>query len=166
MRLAQLLQNKTHFTAYALCRDLSRLSELCLSPDARIEASFAFASESGSNRPLVTMTIHSQLSLKCQRCLANIDWKVSYENQLVAVASEEQAKEISNCYDTVVCEDGYIELEKLVEEEIILALPQTPKHSHNEICDRYIQKYLHNSKADRENPFAVLKNLQGSINQT
>lgn len=159
LRLAQLVQHKTRFAAYLFCHELSRLDRLCSSPDARIETAFAFAPEPGGGHAVVELKIETRLRLNCRRCLAPLDWELAHRNRLTLVTTEDEAAKMPISRETVVCKNGYIALNELVEDEILLLLPQAPTHAVAEECGDYATRYMH-GKANRRSPFAALKNFQ------
>ena len=158
MRLAHLTQHHTRMTSYVFCHELSRLDELCLSPDAKIRTDLEFALEPGSGQPFVIIETKAALSLKCQRCLMPMEHNISQRNRLIIVEDEAQAEKIPLSQDIVVCDGGYIDLKNMVEDDILLALPDILVHSDVGKCDQQMAQYTQPDKTHSKNPFAVLRN--------
>jgi len=68
-------------------------------------------------------------------------------------------------YDPFLSGNDEVDLKTLVEDEIILALPDVPLHAGDEICmqtDRNKGKDLGPEPEQKENPFALLAKLKQS----
>jgi uncharacterized protein len=84
----------------------------------------------GRQRPSLTLSIWGQVTLTCQRCLAEMAHKLELKSRLVLVASETQLLDLGDEDDEValVLASGKMNIAELLEDEIILALPLAPKH--------------------------------------
>lgn len=159
VRPAHLIQSRTRIAAYVFCHELPRLADLCLSADAKIRVALEFATEPGSKRPLVTVETQATLALKCQRCLAPMEHELSQRSRLIIAENEAEAETIPFARDIVICREGHIDLKKLAEDEILLALPDILAHKNMEQCDRQMAQYAQAEAKQRKNPFSALKNL-------
>ena len=114
------------------------------------------------------LRVKAEPMLVCQRCLAQFGWKVDADTRLRVVNSEAELEE-----DAVLDEDepddfierivgsNRLDVEALVEDEIILALPYVAKH---DVCPNP-PKSLDEGKEPRSeekrpSPFAVLGQLK------
>lgn len=150
-----------------LCADeLPRLSELCRSRAARVDATLAFALEEASARPVMHVHVRAELHLTCQRCLAAMTWRVDHRNRVFIVSDHETARSLPRGADHVVCASQEIAPAEVIEEEVLLLLPQIPTHESIERCDPGMIAHLRGGRArdagdnPRRNPFAVLKSMR------
>ena len=70
--------------------------------------------------------VEGVLTLVCQRCLENFEWKFDTRFESLVVGHEQEE---SRGLDAVVCSGGRIELEPVIEDELLLALPNAPVHA-------------------------------------
>lgn len=111
---------------------------------------------------IITGQVSGTLSLECQSCLQALQWPLAIEFKLVVVTTLQEADKFSD-YEPLMFDGDKISLKALIEDEILLTLPDYPKHQHECI--------EHNSSADAdytttdnqtkaENPFSVLAKLK------
>ena len=84
----------------------------------------------GRQRPSLMLSISRQVTLTCQRCLADMAHQLDVRSQLVLVTSETELPDLDDedeDVDVVVASSKTNVLD-LLQEEIILALPLAPKH--------------------------------------
>jgi uncharacterized protein len=99
------------------------------------------------------------LALRCQRCLAPMDVDVAVDRRFRFVAGEAAAAELdADSEDDVLALTRDLDLQELVEDELLLALPIVPMHAE---CPEPLRR----SEVDMEqeatpNPFAVLATLR------
>ena len=67
------------------------------------------------------------LPLICQRCLERFDWSFDTRFETVVVDSGQVE---TGGLDALVCSSGRIELARVIEDELLLALPNAPVHPH------------------------------------
>ncbi len=84
-------------------------------------------------RPNLVLSISGQITLICQRCLAEFQHELDIESRLVLVASEAQLPDIDaeDPNVDVVVASGKLNVLELLEDEIILGLPYAPRHEHD-----------------------------------
>jgi uncharacterized protein len=113
--------------------------------------------------PIVLGTISASLVLTCQRCLGGFDYPVEVEIALAWVKTELEADKLPLRYEPYVVEETPLLLNDVIEEELLLALPQIPMH---EEADCPASKLLkRRDKVTKEpepkaNPFSVLAKLK------
>lgn len=118
--------------------------------------------------PQLVVTVKGGLQLMCQRCLTPFAFDVDSESVLILARDEESADEIEALIDDeeidVVVGSKSFNIIDLIEDEALLAIPQSPKH---EVCPDEVS---HSSEAavsakevadtnKKVSPFAVLKKL-------
>ena len=152
--------------------DFPRLSAECASGDGVLNWSL----QGGVNQlgfPQLTLTVDGQFQLICQRCLTPYDFVVDSESELILAKNEENADEIEVLIDDdeidVVVGSKTFNVMDLIEDEALLAIPQSPKHA---VCPDVIGSFNQSEAANDVNavdtaststkvsPFAVLKKLQ------
>lgn len=159
MHAAHLIQRRARIATCLFCHELPRLADLCLSSDSKIRVKLEFAPEPGSNRPFVIVATQATLALKCQRCLAPMERDILQHSRLIIAENEAEAKVIPFAHDIVICNEGYINLKDMVEDEILLALPDILVHENMGECDQQVAQYARVEKKRCDNPFSALKNL-------
>jgi len=114
--------------------------------------------------PGVTGTVQTALPLICQRCMEEMEFPVSLNLKLALVKSRQAAQQLSESYDPLlVAPDEEISVESIVEDELILALPQVAMHEIKD-CPKG-EAFLNTEDGtapQRENPFAMLAQLKTS----
>jgi uncharacterized protein len=107
---------------------------------------------------LLNGKIAARMELVCQRCLQGYSWSVDDTIRLNAGAEPPGMEG----YESVDLEDDMLDVERLVEDELILRIPQRPVHARIEDCDpnmlHRVKEYDGEISEKRDaNPFAVLK---------
>jgi len=104
--------------------------------------------------------VQGQVVQECQRCLEPVVLELECEVSVGIVSSESEAELLRDDLDPVIVEEE-LNLDDLVEDELLLALPIVPLH---EICDPpQAASSGAGQEAEppkRENPFAVLASLK------
>ncbi len=112
----------------------------------------------GMLRPTLALTLSLSTSLVCQRCLGLIAHDLEINAMLTFFKDEaalEAAEQINPEIDGVLLVEDF-DLLALIEDEILMALPMSPKH---EVCPNDV---LARVNKDKPNPFAVLSTLKNS----
>ena len=124
-------------------------------PDA-IAYRIEFARDA-SGRPWMIGHVEGMLPLTCQRCLDRLDWYFETRFESIVVSDE---KEETNGRDAVVCPGGWVELEPMIEDELLLALPSAPVHPHGSCEAPPVRAAGVQPPSRRSNPFSVLSALR------
>jgi uncharacterized protein len=108
--------------------------------------------------PQLTMSVEGEVSLLCQRCLSPYRQPVASETVLVMARDEADADNTEATLDDdsidVIVGSASMDLLQLVEDELLLSLPLSPRH---ESCPGDVPTLV----ADKpESPFSVLKTLK------
>lgn len=106
--------------------------------------------------PIVSGRLETCLELECQRCLGRMQLSVAQDFRLMIDASDELVGESS--MDTLYSEDGYVDINEVVEDELILAIPLVAMHE-DESCNEHWQA-SDEERSLSNNPFAVLQQLK------
>ena len=107
---------------------LRRLAELLVDRRGEAEVRLDFRQE-GRGRVVVLGRIGALLRLTCQRCLEPFDFAVDVPVHLVVVGSDAEAERLAEEEDPLLLGEGQaLSLAEMVEDELLLALPQVPAH--------------------------------------
>ncbi len=119
-------------------------------------------------RPRISGHVRATLSLQCQRCLDELVLPVDAELNLAVIEVAAEAERLPEEVEPVQVEEGMLRLLDIVEDELILAIPQVPMHGPSE-CDVERAESApepvpadprHDESDQKENPFSVLAGLR------
>jgi len=118
-----------------------------------------------ARRLVIEGNVHAELACECQRCLEPVTVPVDAQFALAVVDDEEAARNLPVELDPLLLEqEAEVDLPALVEDELILALPQIPMHEDVADCGERARIVKVDEEFDdstkKENPFAVLKKLK------
>ena len=148
--------------------DMHRLASEC----ANTVGSLSWALEGGSNRlgySKLVLRVNGKVQLMCQRCLTVFAFEINSVQELILAKNEENADEIEALIEDdeidVVVGSKTFNIMDLIEDEVLLAIPQSPKHA---VCpdvelDSSVSTVaaIEAEASKKESPFAVLKKLNG-----
>jgi len=163
-------------------KDLTRLSDVVTDNSGNIIYRLEFGIDALQNR-FIRGRISTQVILQCQRCLEDyiLDIDSTIALAFVHMDIDAQRAEESGLEPFFVDKKELVDPRVLIEDELLLALPQIPSHPYsdeddgNSICQikldyppgrinsRLTKKQtdiIDNEQMEKENPFAVLKKLQ------
>jgi uncharacterized protein len=108
----------------------------------------------------------ASLKLECQRCLQPVDTPLQIDRWIHFVPGEDAAAQLdADSEDDVLALTRALDLQELIEDELLLALPLVPRHP---VCPSPLlaADEAHEPEPDRANPFAALAALKrgGSLN--
>ncbi len=128
--------------------DLPRLAEMRCSTEA---LEFQVSGEMNARgKPCLRVAISGLLQLVCQRCFGPLPHHVAVDVELVLSEDHREIEEADDDMDRVLA-TRQMDLGRLVEDEVILALPMVPRH---ENCASAAVA----GREARESPFGVLAN--------
>jgi len=155
----------------SLTRLMSLLSQDETAADSTTLGDVEYLLEFGmdvGNSPIVTGSVKATLPIICQRCMGSMGFAVTTRTQLGIVSSRAAAEKLPDRYDPLlVLADEEMTIASIIEDELILALPQVAMHSSKE-CPKgdaflKVENGEENVSAPRrENPFAMLAQLKTS----
>ncbi len=143
---------------------MKRLSAMLYRAEGIVTVTLAFSIDVlGVSRLLGN--VQAGLDLVCQRCLEPMHIDLDTSLALGFARSAAGLEQIPSELEAVRVEGGQVNLLELLEDEIMLALPQIPRHSENECPLQHkpesVNSESHRSQ-ERENPFSVLAGLKKS----
>lgn len=138
--------------------EMSRLSKDCADQSGEIAWSIDGAT-SKHGFAQMTLSVSGSVQLTCQRCLTPFSYDIDSSSVLMLGTDDADADEIEEVIDDesidVIVGSHDCDIRDLLEDEALLALPQSPKH---EVCpDMSLPDVLKNEKPS---PFASLKSLK------
>lgn len=104
------------------------------------------------------------LVLTCQRCLEAFDYKISQDICVSPVVSVEAAKKLPEQYEPLLLNNESICLSDWIAEELHLALPITPRHTHQ--CALIQPKETEIEDTEEEEKIFPFKNLMNDLDKT
>lgn len=107
--------------------------------------------------------ITATLTVTCQNCLNAMDLSIESHIRLGIVGSLDEADRLPENYEPLLVGEGKIPLKDIVEDELLLALPDFPRHL--EACFNSEARADHQDSLDIEqsnsnNPFSILAKLK------
>ena len=114
--------------------------------------------------PFVKGQVKATLHIVCQRCLEAFDYPVEQDIVLAWVRNDPQAERLPLRYDPYLVEENPLMLKDVVEDELLLALPNVPMHTESDCpASAWLaaQESVVQPKQDEEkNPFSILAKLK------
>jgi len=156
-----LARDGTRFGLVLPQKQMPRLSNILSSANNDVQISALFSRR--KDHILISGTIKTRFLLDCQRCLKPMDVDVSERFELVFVDSEAAASDLPDEFDPVVLDEtGQIHVVDLFEDEVMLYVPDIPKHSDTTVCTLRQTEFGELPKEvekGKPNPFEALKDL-------
>ena len=137
-----------------------RLLQIATVPPHAIAYRIEFARDA-SGRPRMSGRVAGAVRVMCQRCLDEFDWRV--DTTIDAVVTGDEGEEPDG-QDVVVGTDGRIMLEAVIEDELLLEMPNAPVHPFGSCNAPAVRGTGEPRPAARANPFAILKALRDDGN--
>jgi uncharacterized protein len=138
--------------------EMTRLAADCANASGEIRWSIQ-GGATPQGYPSMTLSVAGTVQLACQRCLQPFGYEIDSSTMLVLGRDDEEADQIEEILDDesidVIVGSTSCDIRDLLEDEALLALPQSPKH---EVCPD--TSLLDNLKSEKVSPFAGLKNLK------
>lgn len=140
-------------------QDLPRLAVEAVEHAVMLEWSLQGGTNSYGH-PQLEMQVMGRVALTCQRCMQSFDFPVNTSQVLVLAKNDAQADEMETLLDDesidVVVGDKSTRIVDLIEDEVLLALPSSPRHE--ECPDQGSLARL--EEVRKPSPFDVLKGLK------
>ncbi len=111
---------------------------------------------SPGQKPLLTVRITGYVQLTCQRCLEGFRFDLDLQSHLELVPNEAALPALEEervGWDVIVCPE-HLAVADLIQEEILLALPVSPRHAPGDCGVSDLCEAGH-----PDHPFAVLRQL-------
>ena len=108
---------------------ISRMQRLAaLLVDARGVASFTAAFRTDlEKRVIIDLQVEAALPLLCQASMEVYDEQVSRNTELAVIEEDREQFDVPEIYEPVLTENGRLAFVSIVEDELLLGLPQIPR---------------------------------------
>ncbi|MFI3123537.1 MAG: YceD family protein [Methylococcales bacterium] len=144
-------------------KHLTRLIEKLVNDDDVVTVNLYFGRE--GRTPKIDGSLKATLQLECQNCLQGVEFEIDHTVNLGVVITFEQVERLPEELEPLLLEEETIPLITLVEDELLLHLPDYPKHSHDCMIGNAIKKHtvaFDEAASKKPNPFSVLANLKST----
>jgi len=142
-------------------KQLSRLASATISCDPHIMCHVEFSRDDERHR-ILSGNCSAEVVMECQRCLEDVSFAINSVFELALVFNDEQAKKLPRRLEPVeLDEDGRMNLWDIIEDEVLLNLPDFPMHPTGQ-CQAHQTEPQENTAEEikRPNPFDVLAKLK------
>lgn len=137
-------------------KTFSRLLASILDSNEEVSINLRFTTLA-QNIPVLEGEIKTTVNLSCQRCLQPMSWPLNIVMKLAFLSNEAYESVLSEDYDSIiVTQDETFILQDLIEDELLLALPLTAKHTEDTQCNQEVLAYT----PQKNNPFQILDQLK------
>lgn len=151
--------NRSVFVGRLPLSSLPRLRGSLLDATGEVRFQLGFSRDE-AHRAVLRCEVVAALKLRCQRCLEALDHRVSASTWLALISGIEEERRLPEGYDPLLVGDEPIRPRDLIEDELLLALPQIPMHE-PVVCARPVSDANAVSAwSGRASPFAVLADLE------
>lgn len=144
--------------------ELNRLSDVLLNNSDKVDINISFDKEGSLS--IIEGKIKANLILECQTCLEQLVYSIDRSFKLGVVTSLNQCDKLKGNCEPLILETEKISLNELIEDEILLALPDFPRHTHDCVensNDAINETSNHDSKQlNSNNPFSILAKLKNT----
>ena len=112
------------------------------------------------NRPMLTLSVSGLLHMQCQRCLEQLDYPLRFSNTLLLMRPGKEFSETLEDPDAADAVEASTELDvaELIEDEIVLGLPFSPRHAEG-TCDSRTKDTRGAAEGSTFSGLAALKNV-------
>ncbi len=141
-------------------KQLTRLHEKLVDDEGIVTVELYFGRE--GRVPKIDGSLKTTLQLECQNCLQGVEFEINNKVNLGIVTTVEQVERLPEDVEPLLLEEETIPLSILVEDELLLHLPDYPKHKHDCMANEIIKKHtvaFDKAILKKPNPFSVLANL-------
>ncbi|MDI3326243.1 YceD family protein [Pontibacterium granulatum] len=141
-------------------KDLPRLLTLLCSDEGELKVSLDFDVDEQRFRT-IQGSAEGNVYMTCQRCLEPVEVAAEATVNLAVTLNEDQVKQLPRVYDPLLLEEEEVELASMIEEELILSLPQFAYHDDCSVQTSFGEEETTQS-TDKPNPFSVLAELKAN----
>ncbi|MDX1589634.1 MAG: YceD family protein [Oleiphilaceae bacterium] len=150
----------------------TRLTPMLSADQGEMRAVLRFAFDSEKRRVL-RGEVSAAVQVQCQRCLESMALTLESRFLVAVVSSDELARELPSEFEPVIVTDTELDLQSLLEDELIMALPEFPLHPQPscpaaEVVARInadADKAVADESQKRDNPFSVLADIKGKLDR-
>ncbi len=138
---------------------LPRLSAILDRPGGQVAIALDTGTD-GQGIRFIKGILQTEVALTCQRCLCSLLWPLAVAVCLGLVRDEAEIDRLPDEYEPLlIAEGGSMAVADLVEDELLLALPQIPRHEDVRECTAHHQARPSDPAPEHGQPFAALASL-------
>ena len=152
----ELASRRAVVTGFVEIESMPRLLELVTAKPSAIAYRIEFT-RGASGWPRIVGRMEGMLPLTCQRCLDSLDWRFDTEFESLLVGDEHEE---AHGAEVVVCPDGRLALAPMLEDEVLLAVPNAPVHAHGTCEAPVVPAAGGPMPPTRSHPFAALRSMR------
>jgi len=138
---------------------LPRLRALLLDTAGDVSFRLAFFSDD-ERRAVIRCDVAATLRLRCERCLDALDHVVETSVTLAPISGMDEERSLPEHYDPLPVSARLIRPRDLIEDELLLALPQIPMHEPDTCASEISEPEDAKSASAKTSPFAALAGLK------
>lgn len=152
-----MVEARRQFRGVLPVASLSRLREALADVRGLVEYELEFGRDA-LGVPFVAVRARAGLNLQCQRTLDVFEHPLDVDVRLGVIGHEREEAALPPGYEPLLVEDGVLEPAKVIEDELLLALPAFPVKPGSEPPEEGQEVQQVSRRED--NPFAVLRELK------
>jgi DUF177 domain-containing protein len=114
--------------------DLPRVSHELTSKDGEATGHVRFARQQG--HAVADLEVSAQPEVVCQRCMQPMRWPVKVKSRVALVSDYDAADRVPDEMEVFLVEGDSVSVRDLVDEEVMLALPNVARHDEDSECAR------------------------------
>ena len=114
--------------------ELPRVSRELTSPEGEARGHVRFSRQLG--QAVADLEVSAQPEVVCQRCMQPMCWPVTVKSRVALVSDYDSADRVPQEMEVFLVEADSVSVRDLVDEEVMLALPNVPRHAEDSECAR------------------------------
>ena len=114
--------------------ELPRVAHELATGDGEAKGRVRFSRQQG--RAVADLEVSTQAEVICQRCMQPMHWPVNVNSRVALVSDYDAADRVPEGLEVFLVEADSVSVRDLVDEEIMLALPNVPRHAEGSECAR------------------------------
>lgn len=112
--------------------ELPRVSHEISAKDGEARGHVKFSRQLG--QAVADLQVDAQPEVVCQRCMQPMRWPVKLQSRVALVSDYDSADRVPEGMEVFLVEADSVSVRDLVDEEIMLALPNVPRHDEDSEC--------------------------------
>ena len=114
--------------------ELPRVSHELTSKDGEAKGHVRFSRQQG--QAVADLEVSAHPEVVCQRCMQPMRWPVKVKSRVALVSDYDSADRVPKEMEVFLVEADSVSVRDLVDEEVMLALPNVPRHAEDSECAR------------------------------
>ena len=153
-------ERHSHLQGQLSVQRLDRLADFLFDKKGELNVDLQFYKD--GKVPVIEGRLEGHLNLTCQSCLKILLWNVDKFVKIGMVQTIEQADSLAGEFEPLIISDEKMSLPGIVEDEVLLSLPDYPRHENECLQYEPAEKLVEPKEIEQEpdNPFAILATLK------